>query len=81
MGQSELQTKCTIQMYIQKLLYLKGDNGVTLKLSYITYYLIFICFTNTLPIITYCFSFIENTQQEIIHNIRSDTLYSLNRIS
>jgi len=58
----------------------KGTSNGDLEIV-LNYYLIFICFTNALPIITYCFSFIEHTQQEIIHSIRSDTLYSLNRIS
>jgi len=62
MGQSEFQTKCTIQK-----LYSKGD----------IQWWSWSC--PKLPIIW--FSFVEHTQQEIIHSIRSDTLYGLNKIS
>jgi len=66
MGQNEFLTKYTIQKVI--VFKRRYPMVMTLKLSY---YLIFICFTNV--------SFVEHTQQEIIHSIRRDTLYNLNK--
>jgi len=57
------------------------NSDLEIVLNYLLFDFQCICFTNALPIITYYFSFVEHTQQEIIHSICSDTLYSLNRIS